>query len=103
MATADNSPEPFDPSSDTIYAPIHEPRVAYVEIFPAIGVARMGNSGSDPATGQRSGNPISYFLGPEVPGAASTPEGGFRDGRQAIKRQVILRFSLEESLGSAEY
>ena len=87
MATLDTFPQPYSPSVAKDYPPINENEIAYVEVFPAIGIARMGNSGFDTATGQRSG-PVSYFLGPEVPGTAQAPEGGFRDAQQAIKRQV---------------
>ena len=91
MATPDKSPQPYDPSAGAVYPPVDETKIAYVEVFPAIGVARMGNSGFDTATGQRSG-PVSYFLGPEFPGTVYAPEGGFRDAQQAIKRQVIFRY-----------
>ncbi len=41
----------------------------------AIGICRVG--GSD-----------KWFLAPEVPGLPPMPEGGFKDGEQAIKKQV---------------
>ena len=44
-------------------------------IYPAIGICRVG--GSD-----------EYFLAPEVPGLPPQPEGGFKDGTQAIKKQA---------------
>ncbi|HEY6187833.1 MAG TPA: LodA/GoxA family CTQ-dependent oxidase [Pyrinomonadaceae bacterium] len=45
-------------------------------IYPGIGIARVGNS------------PDEYFIGPEAPGVAPTPEGGFKDGSGAVKRQA---------------
>lgn len=45
-------------------------------IHPAIGVARIGNSGT------------AFFLGPELPGAALEAAGGFKDASGAIKRQA---------------
>jgi len=45
-------------------------------IHPGIGVARVGNSATD------------YFIGPEVPGPATIPPGGYKDASGAIKRQA---------------
>jgi hypothetical protein len=50
-------------------------RVARVAIYPAIGISRVGGSPR-------------WFLAPEVPGLPPMPEGGFKDGDQAIKKQV---------------
>ena len=50
-------------------------RIARLGIYPAIGICRVG--GSD-----------RWFLAPEVPGLPPRPEGGFKDGEQAIKKQV---------------
>lgn len=50
-------------------------KVARVGIYPAIGISRVGGSPR-------------WFLAPEVPGLPPTPEGGFKDGDQAIKKQV---------------
>jgi hypothetical protein len=49
--------------------------VVGVVIAPAIGIARLGNS------------PDEYFLGPEVPGHAPNPTGGFKDKLGRVKRQ----------------
>jgi hypothetical protein len=46
-----------------------------IRIFPPIGIARVGNSESD------------FFLGPEIPGTVSLPQGGYRDASKCIKRQ----------------
>jgi len=51
--------------------------VDHCVIHPGIGIARLGNS----QTG--------FFLGPEAPGVAPAPEGGFKDGEGAIKRQGV--------------
>jgi hypothetical protein len=52
--------------------------VSYVEIFPPIGISRLGNS-SDPA---------GYFVGPEIPYSSAPPTGGFKDAAGNIKRQA---------------
>ncbi|WP_191600263.1 CTQ-dependent glycine oxidase GoxA [Marinomonas algicola] len=44
-------------------------------IYPAIGICRVGGSQQ-------------YFLAPEVPGLPPQPDGGFKDGTQAIKKQA---------------
>ncbi|WP_366554284.1 CTQ-dependent glycine oxidase GoxA [Aquibaculum sediminis] len=54
--------------------------IARIGIYPPIGICRVG--GSD-----------QWFLAPEVPGLPPQPEGGFKDGDQAIKKQV-QRFRL---------
>ena len=45
-------------------------------IYPAIGIARVGNS------------PDEYFIGPEAPGQVPDPEGGFKDSAGRVKRQA---------------
>src|SRR5437868_13429131 len=45
-------------------------------IYPAIGIARVGNSETE------------YFIGPEAPGEVPNPEGGFKDEAGCIKRQA---------------
>jgi hypothetical protein len=52
-----------------------ESKIEKVAIAPAIGIARLGNS------------PQEYFLGPETPGTAPRPSGGFKDKAGRIKRQ----------------
>ena len=49
--------------------------IARVGIYPAIGICRVGGSRQ-------------WFLAPEVPGLPPNPPGGFKDGEQAIKKQV---------------
>src|SRR5215213_3146728 len=44
-------------------------------VYPAIGIARVGNSEE-------------YFIGPEAPGQVVSPEGGFKDKAGRIKRQA---------------
>lgn len=46
-----------------------------VAIYPAIGIARVGNSPE-------------YFLASDIPGKASYPDGGFKDGDNLFKKQV---------------
>ena len=55
--------------------------ITTVKIYPPIGIARLGNSPSD------------FFIGPELPGDRSAPEGGYKDGSCRIKRQAA-RFRL---------
>lgn len=50
-------------------------KIARLGIYPAIGISRVGGSPK-------------WFLAPEVPGLPPRPEGGFKDGRQLIKKQV---------------
>jgi len=45
-------------------------------IHPGIGIARIGDS------------PDEFFIGPEVPPPATSPEGGYRDASGALKRQA---------------
>lgn len=47
-----------------------------LKIFPPIGIARVGNS------------PDEFFYGPEVPGRAPAPDGGFKDREGRVKRQA---------------
>jgi len=51
-----------------------------IGIYPAIGICRVGGSSS-------------WFLGPELPGVWPEPDGGFKDGDGAIKKQA-QRFRL---------
>jgi hypothetical protein len=55
--------------------------IAYCSIYPGIGIARVGDS------------PTEFFFGPEVPGTASDPDGGFKDKAGRVKRQSA-RFRL---------
>ena len=55
--------------------PNQDPIARYV-IYPALGIARVGNAESE------------FFIGPEAPGQVPTPEGGFKDSSGAIKRQA---------------
>ena len=78
---------PYDPSAGKQYPPVDPSKVARVEIFPPIGFARVGDSGTD------NGEPdddseIQYYYGPEVPGITDHPFGKFRDEDGGIKRQA---------------
>ena len=53
------------------------------QIFPTIGIARLGNS------------PNEYFVGPEIPRIVPAPIGGFKDALGRIKRQAA-RFRIYE-------
>ncbi|KAM6493633.1 hypothetical protein JOM56_009994 [Amanita muscaria] len=68
-----------DPSADATYTHISLTDIAYVEIFPPVGIARFGDSENE------------YFLAPEVPGRTSPPAGidKFRDSEQKIRRQAV--------------
>ena len=52
-----------------------------VEIYPPIGIARVGNSRLDSLD-------HGWFYGPENPGHFDEPKGGFKDEHGAVKRQV---------------
>ena len=56
-----------------------------VEIYPPIGIARVGNSRFDSLD-------HGWFYGPENPGHFDEPKGGFKDEHGAVKRQVKLFF-----------
>lgn len=49
--------------------------VARLAVFPALGFSRVGNSAK-------------WFLAPEVPGLPPLPDGSYKDGADAIKKQV---------------
>jgi len=69
--------------------------IAYIQIFPPIGIARLGDSGFDLNTGRPDGE-IEWFLPSEIPGTEDMPvslQGKFRDCKNRIKRQVRLEFS----------
>jgi hypothetical protein len=50
-------------------------KVKACKIFPAIGIARLGNSETE------------TFVGPDLPDFTAEPEGGYKDRRGMIKRQ----------------
>ncbi|KAF7792008.1 hypothetical protein EIP86_003035 [Pleurotus ostreatoroseus] len=74
---------PYDPSSGKTYPAINPQDIARIEIFPPVGIARVGDSGANGA-----GTEIQYFYGPEVPGIDDHPFGEFRDPSGGIKRQA---------------
>lgn len=51
-------------------------KISYCAVFPPIGIARVGNS------------PDEYFIGPEVPGPISEPQGGYKDQEGRLKKQA---------------
>lgn len=63
---------------------VHQPAVFPlhdVEIYPPIGIARVGNSRLESLD-------HGWFYGPENPGHFDEPKGGFKDEHGAVKRQV---------------
>ena len=52
------------------------PKISKVAIFPAIGIARIGNA------------PEEYYLAPEVPGVPTHVPDGYKDAQGRIKKQV---------------
>jgi hypothetical protein len=48
-----------------------------VAIYPAIGIARIGNS-------------TEFYLASEIPGRCPVPTGGFKDGNKLLKKQVPI-------------
>ena len=81
------SPSYDDPSTGATYEGIKPEEIAYAEIFPPIGIARVGNSGSHNA-GRDNTSPIEAFLTPEVPHTVPSVMEHFRDKARRIKRQV---------------
>ncbi|OBZ79331.1 L-lysine 6-oxidase [Grifola frondosa] len=87
---------PYDPSQGWSYQNVPPEQIARVEIFPPIGIARVGDSGSLPGGEEDTSSEIEYYYGPEVPGSYGTPVpggseqpfGSFRDGEQRIRRQA---------------
>ncbi len=57
-------------------AQIDTSKIAYCQIYPGVGIARLGNS------------PDEFFIGPETPGEIASPVGGFKDKAGRIKRQA---------------
>ena len=51
-------------------------KIVSAKIYPGIGIARVGNSQDE------------FFIGPELPHATPAPEGGYKDGSGALKRQA---------------
>jgi hypothetical protein len=49
--------------------------ITTLKIFPAIGIARIGNSPE-------------FFIGPEIPGVRTPPPGGYKDKSCRVKRQA---------------
>jgi hypothetical protein len=62
-------------------AQIDTGKIAYCQIYPGLGIARIGNSSTE------------FFIGPETPGQVVAPIGGFKDKAGRIKRQAA-RFRL---------
>lgn len=52
-------------------------KIKSVAIYPPLGIARVGNSEE-------------YFLASDIPGVAPQPQGGYKDGDGAFKKQVPL-------------
>jgi hypothetical protein len=55
---------------------VKDEKIACCRIYPGLGIARVGDS------------PEGYFIGPESPGHAASPAGGFKDKTGRIKRQA---------------
>ncbi|KAI0027075.1 hypothetical protein K488DRAFT_81233 [Vararia minispora EC-137] len=72
-----------DPSAGKKYPTIDLGKIRRFEIFPPIGVARVGDSGAEDTE-------IEYYYGPEVPGITELPSEAFkfRDAHYRIKRQA---------------
>lgn len=97
---------PYDPSAGKTYQTINRNQISRVEIFPPVGIARVGDSGvsvDNIAPGAKpqpnDGSKIQYYYGPEVPGQDAPPtdpdhpsEYIFRDEDGGIKRQVDLHY-----------
>ncbi|KAL4065368.1 hypothetical protein V8B97DRAFT_2016672 [Scleroderma yunnanense] len=76
--------------------PVPFDQISYIQIFPPIGVARLGDSGFNLDTGKPDGD-IQWFLPSELPGTDDMPaslNGQFREGEKSkhpyrIKRQAV--------------
>ncbi|KAF8208007.1 hypothetical protein K438DRAFT_1813258 [Mycena galopus ATCC 62051] len=71
---------PYDPSAGKTYPAVEPTKIARIEIFPPVGIARVGDSGVE--------SELEYYYGPEVPGIDDHPFGDFRDKKGLIKRQA---------------
>ncbi|KIK63444.1 hypothetical protein GYMLUDRAFT_163033 [Collybiopsis luxurians FD-317 M1] len=69
--------EPIDPSKSKTYLDIKASDIHHIEIFPPIGIARVGDAKEE------------YYYAPEVPGLDDHPFGNFRDEKGGIKRQAV--------------
>jgi hypothetical protein len=49
--------------------------ISYVAIYPPVGIARIGNSPE-------------HFLASEIPGVSTVPDGGYKDKKGRIKKEV---------------
>jgi hypothetical protein len=79
---------PYDPSAGVTYANVLPKSIAHVEIYPPVGIARVGDSGT--SLGLRDlTTEIEYYYGPEVPGRTDHRFGTFRDEHGKIKRQAV--------------
>ncbi|KAG1743607.1 uncharacterized protein EDB91DRAFT_1335740 [Suillus paluster] len=71
---------------------INPTHISYIQIFPPIGIARLGDSGFDLSTGNiDDDSEIDWFLPSEIPGTEDMPAdlGKFRDEKNRIKRQAV--------------
>ena len=66
-------PRPGDASAGSA---VQDTAIVKAAIYPAIGVARVGNS------------PDEFFFGPETPDPAPMPPGFYRDAQHRLKRQA---------------
>ncbi|PCH38726.1 hypothetical protein WOLCODRAFT_161779 [Wolfiporia cocos MD-104 SS10] len=74
--------------------PFNIQEFSHIQIFPPIGIARVGDSGFNLYTGSPDGEP-EYFFPPEVPGHDQFPphglvDGAFKDKLYRVKRQAVV-------------
>jgi hypothetical protein len=55
--------------------------IKQLAIYPAIGIARVGNSPE-------------YFFASDIPGKAPVPEGGYKDGNNLFKNRRLVSASM---------
>ena len=60
---------------------IMDNKITKVSIYPPIGIARIGNAPID--------NPTDYYIAPEIPGQPAQVEGGYKDSKGRVKKQVV--------------
>ena len=69
--------EPGDPRPADALSPIDDDCIVSAAVYPAIGIARVGDSQDD------------FFLAPEVVDPLPEPPNHYRDARGALKRQAV--------------
>ncbi len=62
------------------FKPMSDQKITKCAIYPAIGIARVGNAPAD--------SPDNYYFAPEIPGQPPSVSGGYKDNKGRVKKQV---------------